>query len=196
MQGSTPPPPKGAALSASRGASLWVQRSLAAAAALGAIFVAVSIAQQIAATQSAAQPAKIVSAGGLYPLAVSFSRYPAAAGYALPFAIAPAHPITGSLTYTVTLVPDPDVDATPVNASLTRDPRVANRVTGAAEITVRGQWALEIGVSGPTGYELDEVPILAQASGVIPTWLAWLIGLVPAGGIVLYLVARRRAATL
>lgn len=180
---------------ATPGLALWAQRGLIAAAVLAGIFLLVSIVQQIAATRPAATPARVVTlAAGPYPLTVSFSRYPAAAGYALPFAIAPTQPIAGTLSYAVSVVPGDSVDATPVNASLSRDPHAANRVTGAVEITVRGQWALDIAVDGPAGHGEGMVPIAAQAAGVIPTWIAWLIGIVPAAGIALYFLAQRRAS--
>ena len=189
-------PTKAATHDTTPGMALWAQRALAAAAALGLIFLLASIAQQVAATQSAAKPARVVSlAAGPYPLTVSFSRYPAAAGYALPFAIAPAQPIGGTLSYAVSAIPDSGVDATPVNADLARDSQVANRVTGAVEITVRGEWVLSIAVDGPAGHAVGTVPVTAQASGTIPGWLAWLIGLVPTAGIALYFLLRRRATT-
>ena len=188
------PPTMAAPRGGTPGVSLWAQRAFAAVAVLALIFLLASIAQQVAATQPAATPARVVSlAVGPYPLTVSLSHDPTAAGYALPFAIAPASPIGGTLTYTVTAIPGPGVDATPVSASLTRDPQVANRVTGAVEITVRGAWTLSVAVDGPAGYGFGAVPIAAQASGVIPTWLAWLIGLVPAAGIALYFLLRRRS---
>jgi hypothetical protein len=80
-----------------------------------------------------------------------------------------------------------------VNAVLTRDAKIANGVTGTVEITVRGQWMLSITVDGPAGQEVWAVPITAQASGVIPGWIALLIGLVPAIGIAFFFLAQRRA---
>jgi hypothetical protein len=179
---------------AAPGMPLWAQRALAAAAVLALVYLLASIAQQVAAMQQANKPARVVAiAAGPYPLTVSLSRDPALAGFALPFAIAPTHPVAGRLTYTVTAIPDVDVDATPVNAVLTRDLKVANRVTGTVELTVRGPWGLLIAVDGPAGQAVADVGVTAQASGVIPGWIAWLIGLVPAAGIALYFAARRPA---
>ena len=173
---------------------LWAQRALTGVAVLALIFLLAAIGQQIAATRPASTPAKVVSvAAGPYALTVSLSRYPANAGYALPFAIAPAHSIHGMLTYTVSAIPDYSVDATPVNAGLTRDPKVANGVTGTVEITVRGQWYLHVIVDGPAGQGAADVPVAAQAAGVIPSWLAWAIGFVPVIGIALFFAQRRSA---
>jgi hypothetical protein len=187
--------PTTATPSASRaGMPLWAQRALTGAAVLALIFLLAAIAQQIAATRPASAPARVVSvAAGPYPLMVRLSHYPANAGYALPFAIAPAHPIHGTLTYTVSAIPDDSVDATPVNAGLTRDPKVANGVTGTVEITVRGQWYLHVIVDGPAGQGAADVPVAAQAAGVIPGWLAWAIGFVPVIGIALFFAQRRAA---
>ena len=177
------------------GMPLWAQRALTGVAVLALIFLLAAIGQQIAATRPASTPAKVVAvAAGPYPLTVSLSHYPANAGYALPFAIAPAHSIHGTLTYTVSAIPDDTVDATPVNGGVTRDPKVANGVTGTVEITVRGQWYLHVIVDGPAGQGIADVPVAAQAAGVIPGWLAWTIGFVPVVGIALFFLARLRAA--
>ena len=179
------------------GMPLWAQWGLTAAGVLALIVLLGAIALQVAATQPASTPAKVVSVNtGPYPLKVSLSKDPADAGYALPFTIEPAQPVNGRLTYTVSAVPGFGVDATPVNASLTPDPKIANRVTGTVEITVRGQWSLLVTVDGPAGSGTFAVPITAQAAGVIPGWIAWVIGLAPAIGIALFFRAQRRAARM
>jgi hypothetical protein len=83
------------------------------------------------------------------------------------------------------------VDATPVNASLGADPRTLNGVVGAVEITVQGPWFLRIAVDGPGGSGLVSVPITAKPSVVIPVWIAWPIGLIPALGLTLLFLAQR-----
>lgn len=179
------------------GMLLWAQGGLTAAGILALIVLLVAIALQVAATRPASSPAKVVSVNtGHYALTVSLSRDPAQAGYALPITITPTQPVNGRLTYTVRADPGLDVDATPVNASLTPDAQVANRVSGTVEITVRGPWTLHITVDGPAGQETGDVPITAQAAGVIPGWIAWMIGLVPAIGIALYVWAQRRSARM
>jgi hypothetical protein len=177
------------------GMPLWAQWGLTAAGVLALIVLLGAIALQVAATQPASTPAKVVSVNTEpYPLKVGLSKDPADAGYALSFTIEPAQPVNGRLTYTVSAVPGVGVDATPVNASITPDPKIANRVTGTVEITVRGEWSLFITVDGPAGSGTFAVPITARATGVIPGWIAWVIGLVPAIGIALFFRAQRRAA--
>jgi hypothetical protein len=147
----------------------------------------------IAATTHGSTPARVVQVqAGPYPLTVSLYTYPAHASYALPFAIAPQQPTSGTLTYTVTSIPDPsDVPATPVRASLNPDSNVRNGVQGAAEITVQGKWALDILVTGSAGRGEAVVPITATAPPAIPTWLGWAIGGIPLYGLLVFLLTQR-----
>ena len=151
------------------------------------------IAYSIAATTHGSTPARIVQAqAGPYKLTVSLYTYPAHASYALPFAIAPQHPIGGALTYHVTSVPDPsDVPATAVRASLSPDPKVRNGIQGDAEITVQGTWYLDIVVTGSAGQGEAFVPVLATAPPAIPTWLGWAIGGIPLYGLLVFLLMQR-----
>lgn len=176
------------------GMPLWAQRALVGVAALALVILLVAIGMQIAATQPASTPARVVSvSAGPYPLSVSLSKDPADAGYTLPFAIAPAHPIAGTLRYTVTSIPDEGVDATPVNGAVTPDPKTPNRVTGTVEITVQGAWSLRVVVDGPSGSGAADVPITAKAPPPLPGWVAWPIGLIPVIGLALFFYTQRRA---
>ena len=147
----------------------------------------------IAATTHGNTPARVVQVqAGPYPLKVSLYTYPAHASYALPFAIAPLHAISGTLTYDVTSNPDPsDVPATPVRASLSPDPNVHNGVQGDAEITVQGLWYLAIVVTGSAGQGEAVVPITATAPPAIPSWLGWTIGFIPLYGLLVFLLMQR-----
>ncbi len=178
--------------------SPWAQRALVVVAALALVGLLFAIGLQVAATQPGSTPAKVAHVtAGPYSLTVSLYRDPPDAGYALPFAIAPAHPVSGPLTYSLTAVPirSLGVDATSVNGAVSRDPHVANGVTGTVEITVQGPWELQIVVQGPEGSGFTSVPITAKPAVVIPTWIAWPIGLIPAVGLALFFVAQRRRAT-
>ena len=147
----------------------------------------------IAATTHGSTPARVVKVqAGPYPLTVSLYTYPAHASYALPFAIAPRQSIRGDLTYEVSSIPDPSgVPATPVRASLSPDPNVHNGVQGDAEITVQGQWTLDIVVTGSAGQGEAFVPITATAPPAIPTWLGWVIGFIPLYGLFAFLLSQR-----
>jgi len=147
----------------------------------------------IAATTHGSTPARVVQVqAGPYPLTGSLYTYPAHASYALPFAIAPQRSIPGTLTYDVSSIPDPsDVPATPVRASLSPDSNVHNGVQGNAEITVQGNWALDIIVTGSAGQGEASVPIIATAPPAIPTWLGWVIGFIPLYGLFVFLLIQR-----
>jgi hypothetical protein len=169
----------------------WAQRALAAAAALTLLGLLVAIGLQIVATQPGSKPARVVGVhAGPYPLTVSLYRDPAVAGYALPIAIAPSQPVRGPLTYAVMSVPGLGVDATPVNASLGADPQTIYGAVGAVEITVQGPWFLRIAVDGPDGSGVASVSITAKPAVVIPAWIAWPIGLIPAIGLTLFFLAQ------
>ena len=151
----------------------------------------------ISATTHGSTPARVVhEEAGPYSLIVSLYTYPAHASYALPFAIAPQQPVSGTLTYDVTSVPDQsDVPATPVRASLTTDPNVHNGVQGDAEITVLGKWYLHVVVTGSAGRGEVFVPIIATAPPAIPSWLGWLIGCIPLYGLLIFLLVQRDRKT-
>ena len=146
----------------------------------------------IAATTHGSTPVRVVQVqAGPYPLKVSLYTYPAHASYALPFAIAPEQPASGTLTYDVSSVPDQsDVPATPVRASLSPDPNVHNGVQGDAEITVQGKWTLDIVVTGSAGQGEASVPITATAPPAIPSWLGWFIGFIPLYGLLVFLLVQ------
>ena len=168
--------------------------ALAALGLLAAAGVLAEIGLAWAATQHGPTPARIVQVtAGPYPLTVSLYKDPAAAGFALPFAIAPAPGTAGPLTFAVTSLPGGDIRATPVRASLQPDPATGG-VQGAAEITVRGPWSLDILVTGPQGQGHAAVPITAEAPPPIPLWLGWLAGLLPLAGLTLFLLFQRGRA--
>ncbi len=168
------------------------QQLLLALGIVALIALGVEITLAIAATQHGPTPAKIIQLdAGPYPLTVSFYTYPAQAGFALPFAIAPQHAIAGALTYSVTSVPAQGIHATPVRASFSPDPHTPNGVQGAAEITVRGQWYLAITVTGPQGQGVAYAPVTVTALPAIPVWLGWLIGMIPLYGLIAFFIIQR-----
>jgi hypothetical protein len=143
-----------------------------------------------AATQHGSAPVRVMHVkAGPYPLTVSLYTYPANAGFALPFAIAPQQ--TLPLTFDATTVPGKGVDATPVHASLSPDANVRNGVQGTAEITVQGLWLLQVSVDGPAGHGTVAIPIEATAPPAIPQWLGWTIGFVPLSGLLVFLLVQR-----
>lgn len=163
--------------------------------ALGVVALAALIAEivmALAATTHGSTPARVTDVtAGPYALKVSLYKDPANAGFSLPFAIAPRTPVNGSLHYDVSSIPTPQVDATPVHASLTPDASVTNGVQGTAEITVQGQWNLHITVTGPQGQATVDVPLQAVAPSPFPSWLGWPIGSIPVVGLLIFLLMQR-----
>ena len=171
-----------------------LQMLLLALGAISMIFLVGAIVLSALATTHGSSPARIDNVtAGPYRLKVSLYDYPANAGFALPFAIAPQAPVHGPLTFSVSSIPGRGVDATPVKASFNPDPRTPGDVQGNAEITVHGQWNLHITVAGPAGQGVVDVPVLATALPAIPSWFGWLLGLIPAYGIFAFLLVQRRS---
>ncbi len=168
------------------------QRLLLAVGVVALIALLVEIGLSVAATMHGNTPVKVVHVmAGPYPLTVSFYQYPARAGFALPFAVAPQEPIHGALNFDVSSIPDEEVSATPVHTSTSPDANSSNGIQGAAEITVQGGWSLHITVNGPSGQGIVAVPITATAPPAIPEWLGWLIGLIPIYGLLVFLFMQR-----
>lgn len=169
--------------------SKTLQRILLAVGVIAFLILLIEIGLSIAATLPGNTPARVAHVdAGPYPLTVILYKDPANAGFALPFSITAQHPKNGSLTFDVSSIPDRGVDATPVHASVTN---TANGAQGTAEITVQGGWTLEVNVDGPAGHGTATVPIRATAPPAIPSWLGWLIGLIPLYGLFLFLLMQR-----
>lgn len=168
------------------------QPLLLAFGALAMAFLIGAIIASALATTLGSTPARIdtVSAGP-YRLKVMLYDYPANAGFALPFAIAPLGPQHGTLTYSVSSIPGQGVHATPIRDLFSSDPNTPGGIQGNAEITVHGQWSLHITVTGPAGQGVADVPVTATALPAIPTWLGWLLGLIPVYGICGFLLAQQ-----
>lgn len=163
----------------------FLQRFLLISGVVALIILLVEIGLAVAATTHGNDPVRVVKTNaGPYPLTVDLYKYPANAGFALPFSItAPAS--SGNLTYSVTSVPGEEVSATPVHATLTNRGHTAQ---GSAEIPVQGHWTLEITVVGSAGSAQALVPITATAPPPVPGWLGWLVGLIPIYGLLIFLL--------
>lgn len=170
------------------------QMLLLAFAVFALLAVGTDLTYSIVATTHGRTPARVVRVqAGPYPLVVSLYTDPARAGYAMPFAVAPAQPVDGTLSYQINSVPSRgDVSATEVRATISPDASMHNGIQGDAEITVQGRWTLQITVTGPAGTSQAAVPLIATAvAPAIPGWLAWLIGGVPFYALLVFLVVSR-----
>ncbi|MBV9229272.1 MAG: hypothetical protein JOZ18_08155 [Chloroflexi bacterium] len=175
--------------------SKMLQRVLLALGVVALLALLTEIGLSVTATMHGTTPVRVVHVNaGPYPLAVSLYKYPADAGFALPFAIAPQQQTKGVLNFDVSTIPNKGVDATPVHDSVSPDAHVAGGVQGAAEITVQGVWQLHITVTGPAGRGEVNVPVTAVAPPIIPVWLGWPIGLIPLCGLLVFVFMQRRPA--
>jgi hypothetical protein len=186
-----------------------LQKFLLALGVAALIFLLVEIGVTLASTLHGSSPAHVDNiAAGPYHFKVSLYDYPARAGLTLPFAIAPEGATRGPWTYQVTSVPVGTANArgvivmrgsgnirrtaTPVKASVGPDPHVPGGVQGTAEITVQGQWDLQVVADGPSGQQTFNVPVPAQTPvPAIPTWLGWAIGFIPAYAAIIFLVMQK-----
>ena len=166
------------------------QLALAVVAIVALVVVGVTLAQIAFAPTLHGGPARIVPlTAGAYHVNLTLYAYPANAGYALPFALAPAAGTTGPLTYQMTATPGKGVKASVVQGVISS--ATATETTGSVYITVRGQWTLTITVNGSSGAATVTTPITATAPPQIPGWFAWLIGLVPLYGALAFFAFRR-----
>lgn len=159
---------------------ILVQRLFLLLAVVGLLVVLIDLGISIAAAYPGTTPTRVdhVTAGP-YHLAVSLYTSPANAGYALAFAVAPTQTVKGSLSYQTFSLPGQGIDATPIRATFHTDPNVRNGIQGAAEITVKGPWTLQVTVNGVAGQGVANIPITAVALPPIPVWLGWTIGFIP-----------------
>lgn len=178
-----------------------LQKFLLALGIVALLFLLVEIAASLAATQHGSTPARVdhIEAGP-YRFTVNLYDYPARAGFTLPFTIAPQGATGGSWNYSVTSMPQGSQNengkivmegnrtATPIRDSISPDPQVPGGIQGNAEITVQGQWDLQVVVDGPSGQQTFAVPVTATTLPAIPHRLGWAIGFIPVCGIVLFLL--------
>ena len=157
-----------------------LQRILLIAGVIALVIVLIDGGYSIAATIPGKTPVHVdhVTAGP-YHMVVSLYTYPANAGFALPFTVAPEQTVKGPLTFHINSLPGSHVDANPVRATFSADAKVPNGIQGAAEITVKGPWILQVQVNGLAGQGVANIPITATALPPIPTWLGWLLGFIP-----------------
>ena len=159
---------------------LLLQRLMLVLGVVALIVVLVDLGISIAATIPGSTPVRVEHVkAGPYQLTVGLYRYPASAGYALPFSVTPTNASSGSLTYQIFSVPAKGVDATPVRATFSPVANVHNSIQGAAEITVKGPWSLQIQVNGAAGSGLAYLAFPATALPAVPAWLGWAVGLLP-----------------
>lgn len=168
-----------------------LQRLLLIVGILALVVLLAEIVISITATAHGSTPVRTVNVqAGPYPLTVSFYTYPANAGYAFPFAVVAHTNDPAKVAFVINSVPAKEVDATPVRASVVTDMQT-HGIQGTAEITVKGDWSLNIVANGPQGQGMANVPIVATAPPPIPIWSGWLIAFIPLAIILAFLIIPR-----
>ena len=179
----------------------FLQKCLLTLGVLALVFLLVEIGASLLATQHGSAPARVDQiTAGPYRFTANLYNDPARAGSTLPFAIAPQGATSGSWTYHVTSMPQGRVQsngkiimsgnrvATPIKDSVSPDPQIPGGIQGDAEISVQGQWNLQVVVEGPSGQQTFDIPVTATTLPAIPLWLGWTIGFLPVCGIVIFLL--------
>ena len=169
-----------------------LQRLLLIVGILTLLVLIVELVISITATTHGSTPVRTIKTqAGPYPLTVHFYTYPANAGYAFPFDIVPTTNDPEKVTFVINSIPAKKVDATAIRASVVPDAQT-HGIQGTAEITVKGDWSLNIAVHGPQGQGIVTIPIVATAPSPIPLWLGWLIGFIPLIIILVFLLIPRK----
>lgn len=86
------------------------------------------------------------------------------------------------LTGSINTIPGLGTDAVELHSRLT-PLDASGTLVGNIRMPVRGAWTIEVQLDGPQGAGQASFPITVAAPGAIPTWLGWLIGLIPMVGI-------------
>jgi len=93
------------------------------------------------------------------------------------------HDHTLHLSGQVIAKPGLGTDAANIYASLA--PRTGDHAAlgCSLRLPVRGAWQIVVELNGPQGQHSASIDIVAAAPGAMPTWLDWLIGSIPALGL-------------
>lgn len=94
-------------------------------------------------------------------------------------------PTLEGATVTLTGKPGLGTDAATTRAiPMTPEPQERDSFEGKVPLSVRGGWQLQVDISGPAGSGKVVLPVTVAAPAAIPTWLGWLIGMVPLLGVI------------
>jgi hypothetical protein len=90
------------------------------------------------------------------------------------------------------LNPAPKTDAVPAKVTLGAESDTPGVYDVTVTPSVRGQWLLHLTVSGPSGPFVGNIPIDVLGPPAMPTWLGWLIGLLPLPVILIFVWSQIR----
>ena len=130
---------------------------------------------------------------GPYTLRVDLYSDPPFAGKRLDFDVvvtaSTADQLRG-LKLTSMAIPEGGTNGTAVRASVS-PAQSAGGFQGHVTMSVRGDWRLLFTVSGPAGTNTVQLPLRVASLTVIPVWSAWLIGLAPLLGLLIFGIRQR-----
>src|SRR5947209_1213350 len=115
---------------------------------------------------------------GPYQLLLSFYSLPRA-GQALSLTIESSFPGVSVQFSGAVLNPGPGTDAKTVDVTVTPDSDSRDVYDVNVTPPIRGKWLLHLQVAGVSGKAVGDIPITVEGPPEIPTWLGWLIGLIP-----------------
>lgn len=114
------------------------------------------------------------------------------AGAVIPFNVAVTPGTPGPLTYQVTASPGPGVSGSLAQGDVNAQQNTPYGVPGSITLVTRGPWTLHIFISGALGRGEAAIPLTAVTYPAIPAWLAWIIGLLPLYGLLLFWIVQTR----
>ncbi|HUP02352.1 MAG TPA: hypothetical protein VMU19_00090 [Bryobacteraceae bacterium] len=87
-------------------------------------------------------------------------------------------------TLTLTGKPGLGTDAAVTRGiAMSPEPQEKGSFEAKVGLAVRGNWILQLDISGPAGTGTASLPLVVAAPAAIPTWLGWLIGMAPLLGL-------------
>lgn len=138
-------------------------------------------------TAGGASPLQTQNANvGPYALLLSYYSLPRA-GQALSMTIESSAPGVKVQFSQVMLNPAPGTDANTVAVQLSPDKDSADVYDVNVTPPIRGAWLLHVTIQGASGVVVGNIPIDVQGPPAIPTWLGWLIGLLPLPLLILFI---------
>lgn len=96
------------------------------------------------------------------------------------------------LTGQLMAIPSSEIDATKLRVNLSPDASQPWVLAGSARLPVRGAWTLAFSFNGPHGSANTSFVVDVAAPGAMPTWLAWVIGIMPVIAIAAWFLFQHR----
>jgi hypothetical protein len=170
-----------------------IQLILCIFAVVALIVTGIAFYQIVLASSLHGSPVRFIKAqAGPYRLTLALYSDSIQAGAVVPFNIAVAPGTEGSLSYQVTASPGPGVPASLAQGTVNAQQNTPYGVPGSITLVTRGTWTLHIVISGALGRGEAAIPLTAVTFPAIPAWLAWIIGLLPVYGLLIFWVVQTR----